>query len=201
MTDLQAAISLPGASEALAVNNSGQMVGLCKGLASGEMGANDDVWFYHLGDASYKDLTTLSGLLENYTGGKALCSGANLINSDGQVVGEEINATDGYHAAIWDSANGLRDLNTAFSAYLAAWSAANGGATVVLNDATGINDEDAIIGTATINGTASAIVLSPLPGDANGDGRVDVNDLTIVLSHFGDWGDLVSGRVQRRRQG
>ena len=24
-----------------------------------------------------------------------------------------------------------------------------------------------------------------LPGDANGDGRVDVNDLTIVLSNFG----------------
>ena len=28
----------------------------------------------------------------------------------------------------------------------------------------------------------------PLPGDANGDGRVDINDLTIVLSHFGATG-------------
>ena len=35
-------------------------------------------------------------------------------------------------------------------------------------------------------GNMPAIVLQPqLPGDSNGDGRVDVNDLTIVLSHFG----------------
>ena len=27
-----------------------------------------------------------------------------------------------------------------------------------------------------------------LPGDANGDGKVDVNDLTIVLAHFGQTG-------------
>ena len=35
-----------------------------------------------------------------------------------------------------------------------------------------------------------AIILQPqLPGDANGDGRVDVNDLTIVLTNFGQTGD------------
>ena len=73
-----------------------------------------------------------------------MASGANLINSDGQVVGEETNATDGYHAAIWDATNGLRDLNTVFAAYLTAWSAANGNATVVLNDAQAINDKDVI---------------------------------------------------------
>jgi hypothetical protein len=28
----------------------------------------------------------------------------------------------------------------------------------------------------------------PLPGDANGDGRVDINDLTIVLTNFGQTG-------------
>ena len=35
-----------------------------------------------------------------------------------------------------------------------------------------------------------AVVLKSavFPGDANGDGRVDVNDLTIVLSHFGQTG-------------
>ncbi len=35
-----------------------------------------------------------------------------------------------------------------------------------------------------------SVVLQPalLSGDANGDGRVDVNDLTIVLSHFGQTG-------------
>ncbi len=31
-------------------------------------------------------------------------------------------------------------------------------------------------------------VESLLPGDANGDGKVDVNDLTVVLSHFGQSG-------------
>ena len=38
-----------------------------------------------------------------------------------------------------------------------------------------------------------ALLLTPttavaLPGDANGDGKVDVNDLTIVLAHFGQTG-------------
>jgi T5SS/PEP-CTERM-associated repeat protein len=43
--------------------------------------------------------------------------------------------------------------------------------------------------TAALNGYTYAIAdLSPLPGDANGDGRVDVNDLTIVLTNFGQTG-------------
>ena len=34
-----------------------------------------------------------------------------------------------------------------------------------------------------------AFLLTPLePGDANGDGRVDINDLTIVLANFGQTG-------------
>ncbi len=38
-------------------------------------------------------------------------------------------------------------------------------------------------------GNMSAIILQPqLPGDANGDGKVDVNDLTIVLSNFAQTG-------------
>ena len=37
-------------------------------------------------------------------------------------------------------------------------------------------------------GTASAFVLSPLSGDANLDGKVDINDLTVVLSHYGQSG-------------
>ena len=38
---------------------------------------------------------------------------------------------------------------------------------------------------ATINGTANQVfVLSTLPGDANLDGKVDINDLTIVLSNY-----------------
>ncbi len=40
-----------------------------------------------------------------------------------------------------------------------------------------------------LNGYDYAIAGIPvLPGDANGDGRVDVNDLTIVLTNFGQTG-------------
>ena len=35
---------------------------------------------------------------------------------------------------------------------------------------------------------ASRSLLCPGPGDANGDGKVDVNDLTIVLANFGQTG-------------
>ena len=38
----------------------------------------------------------------------------------------------------------------------------------------------------------AASAAEPGPGDANGDGRVDINDLTIVLSDFGQTG--VPGR-------
>jgi hypothetical protein len=47
-----------------------------------------------------------------------------------------------------------------------------------------------------------ALVLEDLPGDANHDGRVDVNDLTVLLTNFGmtsaDWaqGDFIGdGKV------
>ena len=37
-------------------------------------------------------------------------------------------------------------------------------------------------------GTDCGSAAAPLPGDANGDGQVDINDLTIVLSNFGSTG-------------
>ena len=39
-------------------------------------------------------------------------------------------------------------------------------------------------GIDSADGEAAFFTLMPLPGDANGDGVVDVNDLTIVLSNF-----------------
>ena len=46
-----------------------------------------------------------------------------------------------------------------------------------------------------------AMILENLPGDANGDGRVDINDLTIVLAHSVCRARPgVPGRLHRRRQ-
>jgi hypothetical protein len=42
-------------------------------------------------------------------------------------------------------------------------------------------------------GSTDYVSFSALPGDANLDGRVDVNDLTIVLSHFGRYGGWAIG--------
>ena len=56
--------------------------------------------------------------------------------------------------------------------------------------AEGVNNNGEVVGYGTYNGTPSAFALlkNSGPGDANGDGRVDVNDLTIVLTNFGKTG-------------
>ena len=46
-----------------------------------------------------------------------------------------------------------------------------------------------VVGSSELNGVSYAISSTAiLPGDANGDGRVDINDLTIVLAHYGQTG-------------
>ena len=63
--------------------------------------------------------------------------------------------------------------------------------TWTLAEATGINDAGDIVGFGTNPGGTEdeAFLLTPaLPGDANLDGTVDVNDLTIVLTNFGKTG-------------
>ena len=57
----------------------------------------------------------------------------------------------------------------------------------LLSAATAIDDNGDIVGYGS-NGTpgTQGFTLSPaLAGDANLDGRVDVNDLTVVLTNFG----------------
>ena len=78
----------------------------------------------------------------------------------------------------------------------------------VINNARSISDSGQITGVATYTSNGSsqsqAYVLSlaqAVPGDANLDGKVDVNDLTIVLSTSARQRDeLGHGRLQRRRQ-
>ncbi len=56
-----------------------------------------------------------------------------------------------------------------------------------LTSAFAINDADQIRGVGMFGGVSRAVRLTPaLPGDANLDGKVDINDLTIVLAHYGE---------------
>jgi probable HAF family extracellular repeat protein len=99
---------------------------------------------------------------------------ATAINDSGQVVGGT-----GGHAFLYDNGK-MVDLNTLISS----------GSGWVLESATAINDSGQIVGCGTNSrGKTDAFLLTPLlPGDANGDGKVDVNDLTIVLTNFGKTG-------------
>ena len=60
----------------------------------------------------------------------------------------------------------------------------------VFTDADSINNNGEIAGYGMLNGVSHCFALLnySTPGDANGDGRVDVNDLTIVLTNFGQTG-------------
>ena len=60
----------------------------------------------------------------------------------------------------------------------------------ILAQANAINDSGQIVGYgANSSGQSDAFLLTPLTaGDANGDGKVDINDLTIVLTNYGKTG-------------
>ena len=104
------------------------------------------------------------------------------INNAGEVVGYIGTAGSTWQAAIWQ--NGvITDLNTAYAGILPPG--------VVLNNATAIDNNGDIAGVCTDaagNTMQAFVIYAPTPGDANLDNRVDINDLTIVLSHFGQTG-------------
>ena len=62
-----------------------------------------------------------------------------------------------------------------------------------------------IVGDGTVASTGYTygfLLTAAIPGDANGDGKVDINDLTIVLAHYNQTGQTwANGRVHRRRHG
>jgi probable HAF family extracellular repeat protein len=107
------------------------------------------------------------------TGGKAFG-----INDNGLVVGDE-NST----AFVQSVAGGTPGTGQLLNNLIPAGTGWN------LQDAYAVDNSGDIVGSGTLNGVADDFLLQPaLPGDANGDGAVDVNDLTIVLSHFGQTG-------------
>ena len=94
------------------------------------------------------------------------------------------NATFYYHAVVW-SGGVIQDINTGKDQQGNQLLAP--GTTWTLEQATAINDSGQIAGYGlNPSGNTDAFLLTPaMPGDANVDGRVDINDLTIVLSNFG----------------
>ena len=73
----------------------------------------------------------------------------------------------------------------------------------MLNNATAISDNGYIAGSGTdaSGNVIQAFRLQLLPGDANLDGKVDINDLTKVLTNYNKHGHgLGRWRLQRRRQ-
>ena len=115
------------------------------------------------------------GLNGSNTSGSALG-----INDNGQMVGWQSNSTNTATAYTWSTTPGSGvPLSTLVS----------GGTSWTFQQATAVNNQCDIVGDGTdALGNNKAFLLTALPGDANLDGRVDINDLTIVLAHYGQTG-------------
>jgi probable HAF family extracellular repeat protein len=117
-----------------------------------------------------------------YTGPAGRVDTAWGINDSGVIVGSSAtgdSTTAANHAFIYDNANGLRDMNTEFASMIpSGWT---------LTAARGIDNNGDIVG-YMYNGTAYRGFLlaaaTPLPGDANLDGTVNITDLSKVLTNY-----------------
>ena len=90
--------------------------------------------------------------------------------------------SSGYDAAIWRDGV-ITDLNALYAATLPAG--------FVLDNATAIDNNGDIAGyghDASGHTVQAFLLRALLPGDANEDGRININDLTIVLAHYGQSG-------------
>ena len=164
-TDLYAALGLgyPAALTALGVNDENQIVGNISN------GAGSYGFLYTIGSAQV-DLPLLG------SGTQASAQG---INDSGWVVGWSYtdSADTTKHAFLYHD-GAMTDLNSLINP-ASGWT---------LTSAQAVSNTGYIVGTGTIGAQTHAFLLAPLAGDANLDGHVDVNDLTIVLSHFGNTG-------------
>ena len=111
-------------------------------------------------------------------------------DANGQVVGwSYLSGGTTFTAFVWSSGTGIVNLNTSGLVT----NLATSGFTY-LNAGVCVNDSGQIAGFGTYpsqsgsgaGGVYKAFLLTPaISGDANLDGRVDINDLTIVLAHYG----------------
>jgi probable HAF family extracellular repeat protein len=161
------------AGVALAIDNSDNVVGQ---IGTGTSGAQYAFIAKSAGGTvpfatACVDLGTLSGDASSIAWSVA----------NGNVVGQSVNSSGAGRAVLWagGTAGGILDLNTAIPS-ATGWD---------LNCAYGVSGNGYIVGSGTIGGQTDGFLLTPaLPGDANLDGKVDINDLTVVLAHYGETG-------------
>jgi probable HAF family extracellular repeat protein len=141
------------------------------------VGADNDgvAAIYTLGANSATSIGTLGGYQ----------SIAYAVSSAGTVVGYSYE-TSGAQAALVYSNGTMTDLNTQiigpnpFSELSVAYGISPNGEYIV---------GDATVGSGPFEGDTQGFLLTAaIPGDANGDGTVDINDLTIVLAHYNQTG-------------
>ncbi len=169
---------------ALAINNPGTVVvgANNQGYVDWTPNLPGDYYICNAGDQTYTSLGSLkmydpTGSYPGSSSGHEQC-----INDSGAVVGYTGKQGSTWRAAIWENGT-ITDLNTRYASILPAGFA--------LNNATAIDNRGDIVGygTDSTGNTYQAFeILNLQSGDANGDGRVDINDLTIVLAHYGQNG-------------
>jgi probable HAF family extracellular repeat protein len=155
--------TLGGTSFANCVNESGRVVGCSK------VAGNYSRAYVYSGSGPMMDIGTLGGKNGNARG----------INDYSQIVGYADTASNDYpiaHAFLYTGTGPMLDLNNLI--------APDSGWT--LTNAEAINNAGQIAGYG-LNGSGRehAFLLTPASfGDANLDGRVDINDLTVVLASY-----------------
>jgi hypothetical protein len=182
-------------STLVAINSSGNAVGQWCATSTSSIALGNEGGAF-LDNVNRSTVTSLGRLLVGLKNGENSNWGSGLdqsINDSGEVVGCIVNTANtggggtntlsGYDAAIWKNGT-VTDLNTLYAPALA-------GTGFTLDNATAIDDNGDIAGyghDASGNVEQAFLLQALLPGDANEDGRVDVNDLTIVLTNFGQTG-------------
>ena len=124
-------------SEAVAINNSGLVVG--DSLISNRA----DHAFLYSGSGTMQDLGTL--------GGKASAAGS--INNSGLIVGDADTSSGADHAFLYTGSGPMEDLNNLIAP----------GSGWTLEVAEGINDSGQIVGWGTTGGQTEAFLLTPTP--------------------------------------
>jgi probable HAF family extracellular repeat protein len=161
--------TLPGDvnSDAVALNNSDQVVGVSSPTGSA-FPTHAFLW------QSSTGMIPLVGLGGSDTEPQA-------INTTGQVVGFGTTTAGAHHAWIWQSSTGMVDLNTLIPSN-SGW---------VLNDASGINDTQQIVGQGSINGQPHAFLwqFSPVGGGAP-------TDLGVLKGGSQSWASAINANGQ-----